>query len=96
MEACRRYWCAFIRNEAALTTALLAQAGDASPADALVQSASHGLFTRRILIPGTRRLQDCARDAFAAVAAQILSALSAAVPPAVAQKVIDAATRAAS
>ena len=69
-------------DEAALTAALLAQAADASHADDLVQSASHWLFTRRILIPGARRLQDWARDAFAAVEAQILSAVSAAVPPA--------------
>jgi hypothetical protein len=62
-----------------------------SHADDLVQSASHWLFTRRILIPGARRLQDWARDAFAAVEAQILGAVNAAVPPAAAQKVVDAA-----
>ena len=78
-------------DEAALTATLLAQAADASHADDLVQSASHWLFTRRILIPGARRLQDFARDAFAAVEAQILSAVNAAVPPAAAQKTIDAA-----
>lgn len=78
-------------DEAALTSALLAQAADASHADDLVQSASHWLFTRRILIPGARRLQDWARDAFAAVEAQILSAVNAAVPPTAAQRVIDAA-----
>ncbi len=77
--------------EAALTTALLAQAADASHADDLVQSASHWLFTRRILIPGARRLQGWARDAFAAVEAQILGAVNAAVPPAAAQRVVDAA-----
>ena len=80
-----------IDDEVALTAALLAQAADASHADDLVQSASHWLFTRRILIPGARRLQDWARDAFAAVEAQILSAVNAAVPPAAAQKVVDAA-----
>jgi len=74
---------------AALATA--AQAADASHADDLVQSAGHWLFTRRILIPGARRLQDWARDAFAAVEAQILSTVKAAVPPAAAQKVIDTA-----
>ena len=78
-------------DAAALTATLLAQAADASHADDLVQSASHWLFTRRILIPGARRLQDFARDAFAAVEAQILSAVNAAVPPAAAQKTIDAA-----
>lgn len=78
-------------GDAALTATLLAQAADASHADDLVQSASHWLFTRRILIPGARRLQDWARDAFAAVEAQILSAVNAAVPPAAAHKVIGAA-----
>jgi hypothetical protein len=68
-------------DEAALTAALLAQAANASHADDLVQSVSHWLFTRRMLVPGARRLQDSARDAFAAAEAQILSAVSAAVPP---------------
>lgn len=69
----------------------MAQAADASHSDDLVQSASHWLFTRRILIPGARRLQDWARSAFAAVEAQILSEVNAAVPPSAARKVIDAA-----
>ena len=73
------------------TAALLAQAADVSHADDLVQSASHWLFTRRILIPGARRLQDWARVAFAAVESQILGAVNAAVPPAAAQKVVAAA-----
>lgn len=80
-----------IDDEAALTSTLLAQAADASHADDLVQSASHWLFTRRILIPGARRIRDWARDAFATVEAQILGAVNAAVPPAAAQKVMDAA-----
>ena len=67
------------------------QAADVSHADDLVQSASHWLFTRRILIPGARRLQDWARVAFAAVESQILGAVNAAVPPAAAQKVVAAA-----
>ena len=79
-------------DETALTASLLlAQAADASHSDDLVQSASHWLFTRRILIPGSRRLQDWARNAFAVVEAQILNQVNAAVPPAAAQKVIDAA-----
>ena len=78
-------------DESALTTALLALAADASHADDLVQSASHWLFMRRILIPGARRLRDWARDAFSAVEAQILGEVSAAVPPAAALKAIDAA-----
>ncbi|MBL8304494.1 MAG: Tn3 family transposase, partial [Ideonella sp.] len=45
----------------------------------------------RILIPGARRIRDWARDAFATVEAQILGAVNAAVPPAAAQKVMDAA-----
>jgi hypothetical protein len=68
-----------VDDEAALTAALLAQAADVSHADDLVQSASHWLFTRRILIPGARRLQDWARVAFAAVESQILGAVNAAV-----------------
>jgi len=80
-----------VDDEAALTAALLAQAADVSHADDLVQSASHWLFTRRILIPGARRLQDWARVAFAAVESQILGAVNAAVPPAAAQKVVAAA-----
>jgi len=78
-------------DETALTGTLLAQAADASHADDLVQSAGHWLFTRRILIPGARRLQDWARDAFAAVEGQILREVNAAVPPPAAQKMIDAA-----
>ena len=52
-----------VDDEAALTAPLLAQAADVSHADDLVQSACHWLFTRRILIPGARRLQDWARGA---------------------------------
>ena len=80
-----------VNDEVALTAALLAQAADASHADDLVQAASQWLFTRRILISGARRLQDWARDAFAAVEAQILGAVNAAMPPAAVQKVVDAA-----
>ena len=80
-------------DEALLTAALLAQAEDASHSDDLVLSASHWLFTRRILIPGVRRLQDWARDSFAAVEAQILIEVNAAVPPAAAQKLFDSAYR---
>lgn len=78
-------------DETALTATLLAQAADASHADDLVQSASQWLFTRRILIPGARRLQDWARGAFAAVEAQILSEVTSAVPPPAAQRLIDSA-----
>jgi len=78
-------------DEAALTATLLAQAADASHSDDLVRSACQWLFTRRILIPGARRLQDWARGAFAAVEVQILSEVNAAVPPAAATKVIDSA-----
>jgi hypothetical protein len=78
-------------DETALTATLRADASDASHSDDLVQSASRWLFTRRILIPGTRRLQDWARGAFAAVEAQILSEVTAAVPPPAAQRLIDSA-----
>ncbi|MCB2071152.1 MAG: Tn3 family transposase, partial [Ottowia sp.] len=78
-------------DEAALTATLLAQAADASHPDDLVQSACQWLFARRILIPGARRLQDWARGAFAAVEAQILGEVNAAVPPSAASKVIDSA-----
>ena len=78
-------------DDAALTATLLAQAADASHSDDLVQSACQWLFTRRILIPGARRLQDWARGAFAAVEAQILRDVNAAVPPGAASKVIDSA-----
>ena len=80
-------------DEELLTAALSAQAEDASHTDDLVLSASHWLFTRRILIPGVRRLQDWARDAFAAVEAQILAEVTAAVPPMAAQKLVDSAYR---
>lgn len=78
-------------DEAALTATLLAQAADASHSDDLVRSACQWLFTRRILIPGARRLQDWARGAFATVEAQILSEVNAAVPPSAASRVIDSA-----
>jgi TnpA family transposase len=81
-------------DEAALTATLLAQAADASHSDDLVRSACQWLFTRRILIPGARRLQDRARGAFATVEAQILSEVNAAVPPSAASKVMDSAYRA--
>lgn len=78
-------------GEAALTATLLAQAADASHSDGLVRSACQWLFTRRILIPGARRLQDWVRGAYAAVEAQILSGVNAAVAPPAASKVIDSA-----
>ncbi|CAN7750496.1 DUF4158 domain-containing protein [Variovorax sp. LjRoot84] len=73
-------------EEDRLTDALHAYAQEASHADDLVQTACHWLFTRRILIPGPRRLLDLARDAFAAVEAQILAHVSAAVPAATVQE----------
>jgi len=42
-------------------------------------AAQHWLFDRRILIPGDRQLQDCARDAFASYEAQMLAVVAAAV-----------------
>ena len=58
------------------------QAAEASHADDLVTAACHWLYEHRILILGQRRVQDWARDAFAAVEADILSTIVAAVPAA--------------
>ncbi len=78
-------------DEAAVMVMLSAQAAHAAHSDDLVQAACQWLFTRRVLIPGARRLQDWARGAFAAVEAQILSVVTTAVPPSAASKVIDSA-----
>ena len=60
-------------DEERLTHALRGHAEEASHPDELIQTACHWLFTRRILIPGLRRLQDWARDAFAVVEEQMLA-----------------------
>ena len=52
-------------SERDLTSALALLAAEASHASDLVVAASRWLFEKRILIPGERRLQDWARDAFA-------------------------------
>lgn len=80
-------------DEALLTATLSAQAEDASHTDDLVFLASHRLFTRRLLIPGTGRLQDWAQEALATVQALILAEVSAAVPPMAAHKLYDSAYR---
>jgi TnpA family transposase len=78
-------------DEADLIDTLRVQAEESSHPDDLAQSARQWLFTRRILIPGARRLQDWARDSFAAVETQILEAINAAVPPAKAQLLVESA-----
>ncbi|MBS0454250.1 MAG: Tn3 family transposase [Proteobacteria bacterium] len=78
-------------DEAELIDTLRVQAEESSHPDDLAQSARQWLFARRILIPGGRRLQDWARDSFAAVEARILDAINAAVPPARAQHLIESA-----
>ncbi len=66
-------------QERSLMSALEVQAQDAAHTDDLVQAARHWLFTRRILIPSTRRLLDWARDAFAKIEAQIVICVADAV-----------------
>jgi len=44
------------------------------------------LYTRRIVIPGPRRLKDWARDALATIEASVLAHVSAAVPVARARR----------
>jgi hypothetical protein len=53
--------------ETELVAMLKVQASEASHSDDLVTAAQRWLYDRRILIPGRRRVQDWARDAFAAV-----------------------------
>ena len=57
-------------DEIQLTDVLRIHAQEATHPDDLVRSACQWLFTRRILIPGSRRLKDWARDALAAIEAQ--------------------------
>lgn len=78
-------------DEAELQSTLRTEAEACSHADDLFQSAGQWLFTRRILIPGARRLQDWARDAFATVEAQIFEVVNAAVPPANLQRLVESA-----
>ncbi|MES2249226.1 MAG: Tn3 family transposase [Pseudomonadota bacterium] len=77
--------------EAEVTALLQLQAAEASHADDLVTAANHWLFDHRILIPGERRVRDWARDAFAAVEANILKTLKAAVPATAVKRCQDSA-----
>ena len=73
-------------SEKELTAALSLRAAEASHTDDLVVEACRWLYERRFLIPGERRVQDWAREAFAAVEAEILKAITAAVPADVLRK----------
>ncbi len=73
-------------SERELTSALALLAAEASHANDLVIAASRWLYEKRILIPGERRVQDWARDAFATVEAEILKTISAVIPAEVLQK----------
>ncbi|MEJ8852263.1 DUF4158 domain-containing protein [Variovorax rhizosphaerae] len=68
--------------EADLVALLALQAADAAHPDELVTSACRWLYDHRILIPGQRRVQDWARDAFAAIEAGVRSAIASEVSPA--------------
>jgi hypothetical protein len=68
--------------EADLVAMLALHAAEAAHADDLVTSACHWLYDHRILIPGQRRVQDWARDAFATIEANIRSAIASEVTPA--------------
>ena len=68
-------------DQAELAAAMHVQANDAAHPDELVQAANQWFFARRVLIPGRRRLQDLARDAFAAIERKIHDCVTAAVPP---------------
>lgn len=67
-------------DEIQLADALRIHAQEATHPDELVRSTCQWLYTRRIVIPGVRRLKDWARDALAAVEASVLLHVSAAVP----------------
>jgi len=67
--------------EAALVAMLALHAAEASHSDDLVTSACHWLYDHHILIPGQRRIQDWARDAFASIEASIRSAIAREVSP---------------
>jgi len=56
------------------------RAREASHQDDLVTAACHWLYERKILIPGERRVQDWARDAFASIEAEMLQTIETAVP----------------
>ncbi|RZL93179.1 MAG: DUF4158 domain-containing protein [Variovorax sp.] len=67
--------------EAALVAMLALYGAEVAHSDDLVASACHWLYEYRILIPGQRRVQDWARDAFAAIEASVLSAMASEVSP---------------
>jgi len=77
--------------EAALVAMLALHAAEAPHPDDLVTSARHWLYDRRILIPGQRRLQDWARDAFATTEAAIRNAIQSDVSPAAMRRCLASA-----
>jgi len=77
--------------EAALVGLLALQAADAAHADELVTSACRWLYDHRILIPGQRRVQDWARDAFAVIEAGVRSAIASEVFPAAVRRCRESA-----
>ncbi|MBT2304781.1 DUF4158 domain-containing protein [Variovorax paradoxus] len=68
--------------EAALVAMLALHAAEAPHSDDLITSACHWLYDHRILIPGQRRVQDWARNAFATTEVGIRSAIASEVSPA--------------
>ena len=76
-----------------LTAMLRIQATEASHTDDLVNAAHCWLYDQRILIPGERRVQDWAREAFAAVEADILKTIATAVPAATFRQVRESVYR---
>ena len=77
--------------EAALVAMLALHAAEAAHSDDLVTSACHWLYDHRILIPGQRRVQDWARDAFAAIEASIRSAIASEVSPSTIRRCLESA-----
>ena len=69
-------------SQTELVELLRLKAAEASHPDDLANAACQWLYERRILIPGPRRVQQWARDAFAATEAEILQAITKAVPAA--------------
>jgi hypothetical protein len=69
-------------SETELVALLKLKAAEASHPDELATAACHWLYEHRILIPGPRRVQQWARDAFGATETEILHTITKAVPAA--------------
>ena len=70
---------------------LALHAAEAPHPDDLVTSACHWLYDYRILIPGPRRLQDWARNAFATTEASIRKAIASEISPAAMRRCLASA-----